>query len=264
MKERITYTLIITCLLLPGCGLFQKAEIVRIQKQREAANRYAGGNWMERRDAVRDIVNYFGKGKNDLVIGTLLVGAQDPHPSVRIEAVTGLARIKTEQTIPIIKHMASEEKDGNVRWYALKALQSIDDPSRAEIFMKGLESDDWLIREESVRGITGMDELTIRARLIPSIVKAINDKSSSVALIALRTIKIKDDRLYSAITARLASCSPYDYSLLEASLIALRGYKLDPKIKEKVVNLLVHNNKTIRVLALRVLKKEKAITAPTQ
>lgn len=264
MKNRITSTLIIPALLLAGCSVFQKAEVVRIQKQRDMANKYASGNWMERRGAVREIVNYFGKEKNDLIIGTLLVAAQDPSSAVRIEAVTGLARIKSDQTIPIIKRMATIEKEGNVRWYALKALQTTGDPSRADIFMQGLESDDWLIREESVRGLTGMDEATIRARLIPSLVKAINDKSSSVAITALRTIAIKEERLYNAIAKRLVSCSPYDYSLLEASLTALNGYRLDPKTKEKVGNLLLHDNRTIRVLALRVLKKEKTIAAPVR
>lgn len=263
MKYNITSMLIIM-LLLPGCIAFQKAEVVRVQRQRDAANKYAAGNWMQRRDAVREIVNYFGKGKNDLVIGTLLVAAQDPYPAVRIEAVTGLARINSEQTVPMIKRMASEEKEGNVRWYALRALRTINDPSCADVFMKGLESNDWLIREESVRGMTGMDAATVRARLIPSIVKAINDRSSSVALTALRTVMIKDDQLYRAIAARFTQCSPYDYSLIEASLTALNGYRLDQKTREKVVDLLVHNNITIRVLALRVLKKEKTIATPQQ
>jgi hypothetical protein len=49
--------------------------------------------------------------------------------------------------------------------------------------------------------------------------------------------------------------------MLKACLIALKGYKLDEKTKQKIINLLVHPNIRIRILALRVLKKDQMLSA---
>ena len=262
MRRIFPIPILFLALYVAGCNLFQKAEIVRIQNQRSSANKYAAGDWMERRDAVREIVNYLGKEKNDLIIGTLMVAAHDLHTAVRIEAVKGLTKISPERSIPVIKKMASEDREGNVRWYALKSLQTFNDPSTAGIYVKGLESEDWLIREESIRGILALDEKTIRAGLIPSIIKALNDPSSSVVITALKSITIKDARLYQVIADKFNSYADHQFSLLEASLHALEGYRLDAKTREKVINLLVHNSNVIRVLALRVLKQEKKSKVP--
>jgi HEAT repeat protein len=254
------FLLFILTLYLAGCNLFQRSELIRVQKQRSAANKYVAGNWMERRDVVREIVKYFGQDKNDLIIGTLLVASKDPYSDVRIEAVKGLAIIKSEKALDVIKKIASDDKDGNVRWYAIKELRSFKDPSIAEIYIKGLGSNDWLIREESIKGALTMDDAIIKVKMIPYIIKAINDTSSNVVYTALQKVKTKDARLYQAIANKFNSCSDYNYSLLEASLIALNGYRLDTKTREKVINLLVHDNTHIRLLALRVLKKDKILT----
>src|SRR4030042_5525919 len=71
MRRIFPITVLFLALYVAGCNLFQKAEIVRIQNQRSSANKYAAGDWMERRDAVREIVNYLGKEKNDLIIARL-------------------------------------------------------------------------------------------------------------------------------------------------------------------------------------------------
>ncbi len=255
--KKLLPLLLLLCFLPPvGCG---KSEMVRVQKQRSAANRYPAATWIERRDIAREIVNYYGKNKNDLVIGILAHAAQDPQPAVRIEAVQSLVKIKPEHALPIIKKTALDDRDDNVTWYAIKALRTFKDPSTADVFIRGLGSSDWLIREESIKGICSLDDATIKAKLIPSIIRAINDPSSSVMLSALRGLKTRDERLYPSIAEKLKSSTEYNYSLLEASLMALSGYRLDPKTKEKVISLLVHNNSRIRILALRVLKQERIL-----
>jgi hypothetical protein len=247
-------------MLMAACSILQKPEIVRIQKQRSAANKYAAGNWMDRRDAVRDIIKYLGKDKNDLIVGTLVVASQDNSPAVRIEAVQGLARVKSEKTASVVKKLAADEKEHNVRWYALKALRFINDPSSWEIYVKGLVSEDWLIREESIRGILAINDAVVAEKMAPYIIRAINDPRTSVAITALQNLERKDSRLYPAIVKKFESCNEYSYSLLGASLTALDGYRLDPKTKEKVINLLVHDSADIRILALRVLKKDQVLT----
>lgn len=206
------------------------------------------------------MVNYYGKDKNDLVIGILTYAAQDPQQAVRIEALESFAKIKSEQSLSMIKKAALGDKDGNVRWYAIKLLRKYNDPSIADIYIKGFGSDDWLIREESIKGICSLDDDVIKQRMVPYIIKAINDSSTSVMLTTLHLVRIKDDRIYRAIAEKLGKATEYNYSLLEATLTAMTGYRLDPKTKEKVINLLVHNNVHIRILALRVLKKDKILT----
>ncbi len=262
MKTFASLLIFVTLIQPAGCGIFQKSELIRVQKQRNAANRYPTATWVERRDIVRDVVNYYGKDKNDLVIGILTYAAKDPQPAVRIEAVQSLTKIKSEHSIPLIKKTALEDRNDNVKWYAIKSLRAFKDDSSADIFIYGLASNDWLIREESIKGICSLDDATIKARLIPSIIKAINDPSSSVMLTALRWVKTKDNRVYEVIAKKLRNSTENNYSLLQATLIALRGYQLDAKTKEKVIGLLVHKNSRIRILALRVLKKDRILVKP--
>ncbi|MBN1496358.1 MAG: HEAT repeat domain-containing protein [Spirochaetes bacterium] len=246
-----------------GCATLRKSDLVRTQKQRSAAKKYALGNWMDRRDAVHEIVNYYGKDKNDLVIGTLMVASNDLSSAVRREAVEGLAKIGNKGALDTIKKIASDEKEKNVRWYSLRALRTVkgsaEDPSAADVYIKGTRSNDWLIREESIRGILAMDDAIIRKKCIPTIIRLMKDPSSSVALTTFRELKTRDPLLYQAITGRFQACGEFDYSMLEATLTALDGYRLDQKTREKVIDLLVHHNTAIRLLALRVLKKDKTL-----
>ncbi len=246
-------------MLSGGCGISRKSELMRLQKQKEVAARYDAEHWMERRDIARDIVRHYGKDRNDLVLDILTMAARDPHPAVRIEAVWGFARLPSALSLPTITKAALEDGNDNVRWYALKALRSLNDPSSAGTYARCLGSGDWLIREEAIKGICALDDAVIREKLVPSIVKAINDPNATVMLAALQGVKIKDDRIYPTIAEKLRTASEYNYSQIEASLAALNGYRLDPKTKEKVINLLVHNNQRIRVLALRVLKKDSIL-----
>lgn len=260
MKISLLSLLFIITMSASGCAIFQKAEIIRRQNVRSAATRYATGNWVERRDAVEEIIRYYGPEKNDLILGTVLVALQDQAGMVRIEALKGLAKLKLEITFPIIEKIALEERDTNVRWYAIRALRGFKNPSAADVFIKGMESEEWLIREESARGMVMMDAAVIQSRLIPHIIGAIHDRHLNVSAAALRGLKINDARLYPAIAEKFNACTENNYTLLNASLRALRGYRLDEKTREKLVNLLVHPNRNIRVLALRVLKKEKSLT----
>ncbi len=249
--------IVISAHLAGGCGLFQKSELVRTQKQRSAANKYAAGNWMERAEAVREIVRYIGPDKNDLIVGTLMVASGDPYQQVRMEAVKGLAIMKSQESLAMLRRIASEDPADNVRWHALRELRGLGDAPAADIYIRALDSDDWLIREEAARGIISLDNTVIRERMIPHILRAMNDPDVNVVLAVLNNITFRDQRLYRAIADRIQGES--DYSLLAAALKAANGYRLDEKTKEKVIDLLVHNNSRIRVLALRVLKSDRAL-----
>ncbi len=260
MKKLCTLLVLILAAYLSGCNLLQKSDLVRKQKQRNAANKYVAGNWIERTEAVREIIRYIGPDKNDLIIGTLMVASADPHIEVRIEAVKGLSRMDIDQTRSMLRRIAREDPGDNVRWRALRELRLLKDPAAADIYIQAMGSSDWLIREEAARGMLSLADEIIRARMIPHIIKALNDPSASVAIAVMRNLKTRDPRLYQAIADRLLSAS--EYSLLSASLTAINGYRLDDKTNEKVINLLVHGNADIRVLALRVLKSNRSLSIP--
>ena len=260
MRTALSLFIILIAMGHVGCNMIQKAEIMRRQNVRNEANRYATGNWVERRQAVREIAKYYGPEKNELIIGILYVALQDPHPLVRIDALNGLYRLKLESTHVAVKNIAADEKDPNVRMYAIKALRVFRDPSDIDIFIKGFQDDDWLIREESIKGLLVMNDITVKSRLIPYIIAAINDPRASIAITTLRRLKTKDEKLYTVIVNKFNSNTKNKYSLIEATLIGLYGYKLDDKTKTKVINLLVHPNLNIRLLALKVLRNDKILT----
>jgi HEAT repeat protein len=240
-----------------GCSLMQKAEVIRKQNINNAARKYTAGAWPERVAAVQEIIKYYGQKKNSLIVSTLALASRDPHPAVRIEAAKAISRMPTDQATKMLRTIAADDGNGNVRWAALRILRARNDPSNIDVFTKCFTSEDWLLREEAILGILALDDAVIKDRLVPLVIKALNDPSTSVSLSVLAHIRVKDDRIYRAITARFIAATEFQYSLLEASLLALDGYRLDPKTREKVINLLVHDNVRIRLLALRVLKKDK-------
>ncbi len=262
MKTALPISVIISVLLFSGCAMLQRTELIRRQHVRDEANRYAAGNWLQRLEAVKEIVKFYGPEKNTLIIGTLLVALNDPYTSIRIEALKGLARCRDQNTHAVIRKIAADdEKNPDVRWYALRALRVFKDPADIDVFVKGLQSKDWIIREVSIKGLCVMDDATIKKNLIPYIIKGINDPETSVTITTLRWLKTKDEKFYTAIVDKFNTCNEYNYSMLKACLIALKGYKLDEKTKQKIINLLVHPNIRIRILALRVLKKDQMLSA---
>jgi len=90
---------------------------------------------------------------------------------------------------------------------------------------------------------------------IGHIIKGINDKNIAVKIAILLNIKIKDQLLYDKISEIIQNRKTKT-SLLEAALIAIVGYTLDDVTKERIVELLTHRNKKIRILSLRVLKEQ--------
>ncbi len=264
MKIWLSLNALLLALLFTGCNVLQKAEMIRRQNVRNAANKYAAGNWLERRDAVNEIINYYGPEKNELIVGTLLVALSDPHEAVRVTALIGLAKFKVEYSHEAIRKLAIEDQDTDTRRYALRALRAFRSPSDIEVFIKGFQSEDWLIREESLKGFLAMDDASIKSSLVPYVISAINDQRVSIALAALRRVKTRDERIYKAVVNKLGSLGKINYSMLEACLAALDGYVLDEKTKNMVINLLVHPNLKIRLLALKVLKNEKYLTKPAK
>ncbi len=187
----------------------------------------------------------------------LIRATADSHSLVRIEALRGIHRSRASAAIPRVREIARDEPDANVRWQALKTLGAFKDPSSAPVFVQALKNEDWLIREEAIKGLLSIDNYAIKQVSIPYVLDALNDPVESVAVAALMNVKIKDRRIYTKSAEILKKASPHNYSIIIAALTTLDGYRLDPETRNIVIDYLTHQNENIRITAFHVLRDEK-------
>ena len=243
------------------------------QKIKAAIDEYKSQNWKQRFHAIKEISDYIGptnfesgillKENNlnyQLLEALLIKASNDIHASIQIEALRGLAVLKSRNAYSKIEKIAIDEnEEDNVRWYAITTISVYRNPASFNVFIKGLGSDDWIVREASIKGLAALEGIINDSLLVEPVVRAINDENQGVQIAALKNITIKKDSIYSAIVNLFESKEKANSSLLEAILTALNGYKLDGKTRERVINLLGHPDRDVRLLALKVLKKEKSV-----
>lgn len=239
----------------------------------DSRKQYASEDWTRRRKAVEQLTVYLSQldksivnmitsdkqGDSEPIETFYLSAAKDKHSFIRIEALKGLAVILGKNAYSYIAEMALYDRSDNVRWYAVQALSLYRNSAAADIFVHSLQDDDWLIREAAIRGILMLDEEFQVKNMVPFIIKAINDSNNNVKAAALSCVKIKDTSLYNEIAQLLRGREKLDSRLIIAILKALQGYVLTNDIRKIVIDLLSYNNREVRVLALRVLKKEKIV-----
>lgn len=261
MSEKpVLFLLIITLFLLPACS--SRTAAVENTAAKDAITRsvklYSSENWEIRKMAISRVVVYSGTAYSRNVILLLLKATDDPYPLVRVEALHALTRIKTESAHSRIREMALYDRDPTVRWTAYKALEVYGSTEDESAFITGYNDSDWLIREAAIRGLLKIEDETVQARNINIIISAINDSNVSVRIDALTHVRLRDERLYNDITA-LINNKKTGPSLLKAALTAVSGYRLDEKTRNRIVKMLTHENREIRVLALRALKKDEEL-----
>jgi len=216
---------------------------------------YDNGNWIEKKEAIRYIKRY----PSSQTFSFLIKAADDPHSIIRIEALKSISLHVPPEAVGKVKQLALSEKRPNVRWQALRTLSRYKDPTSALVFAKALKSDDWLIREEAIKGLLKINDYAIRYVSIPYILEALDDPVESIVITTLNDLSIKDQRLYQKISSILQETPAHKHSLLQATLTALKGYKYDTATRESIVNLLVHRNKDLRIAAFRALKSESEL-----
>jgi HEAT repeat protein len=244
-----------------GRGIYISDNAASAALIRETIQQYRNPNWETRQKVVSDLVKQSEGSENKLLEIAIIVSSEDPHPGVRIEAIKGLSSIKTDRTVARLNTMALTDDSPNVRWQALKALASFRAPGSIETFAQSYTSDDWLIREASIEGMMKLGELAPRERIVAYAEKGMKDPSESVQIAAMRHLTVKDETLFPIIREIFNKEKKSNHPLLQASLIALKGYTLDAQTREDVISLLAHRNLQIRLQALRVLKEETLIKA---
>ena len=220
-----------------------------------AVHQYSSDNWEERERAVVRMFRYADSAFAVNVTLFFIKATEDRHPAVRIKAVQGLRIRKGPAALNRLRIMAREEPRTNVRWHTLLALGDYGLSENEEYFIEGFNSRDWVTREASVIGILAIIDMETQKKNIPLLKNAMNDNILSVRLATLNNLKLKDDLLYVEI-AKIINDRKSSRSLMKAALNAIRGYRLDLKTRERLISLLTHYDRDIRISAFRVLRDE--------
>jgi HEAT repeat protein len=229
------------------------------QRVRNIAASYLTGDMTARQKAMKNIAEYITKkGNNEIVENALTIGLKDEYPAVRISALNGLSLIKTDGAIESVINTALKDNDLFVRWNALKVLTDYKNVKCADVFIKVMRDRDWMIREQAVLGIASIEMIPSAPWMVPEMSIAILDPNDSVVFAALKNFKTKHERLYWAISRQLSVTSDKKYTMLVSILTALEGYRIENISYKRVLSLLTHQNSEVRILALRVLIKNKA------
>lgn len=249
--------LIAILFLVAGCAgsLIKDEEKTEIDKLIQL---YQSENWEVREKTIIKASFFNSVLTEDLMLKAM----NDTHIAVRMEAINGLGNIRSYKAKTIIRQIAESDNSGNERWYALKALAMYRDPTSAPIFAKGLNSSDWIIREESIKGLLKIDDIVIKHISTPYIIKALDDPGTNVVITTLLNLNIKNEKIYAKIIEILTqaySNSSNKINILKASLNALQGYELDKNARQVIIKLLTHSNSEVRLLSLAVLKKDKEL-----
>lgn len=221
--------------------------------------KYKSGNWKERIDAIDEISNYITFPNSIKTIKLLVEATYDNHSAVRIEAIKNIAGFPSTLSRNRLSELALEENNSNEKWCALCALASYRDSLLAPVFIEGLKSSDWLIRDVSITGILMLENTFIEKSMINYIIQALRDPSNSIKLTTLNKLKIKNRIIYNEITKILKE-NKNKKVLIIASLKALRGYRLDQETRNRIISYLTNTNREIRILSLRVLQDEESIS----
>jgi len=217
---------------------------------------YSSVNWESRRNAIITASEYTDSSYRITLTRFFIKAADDSHPLVRIEALRGLKKMMPPEAMPKIRHMAQYDNSPIVRWTAYTVLEDYRDAENEKAFITGCGDEDWLIRESAIRGLLKIEDMEVQRRNIDLILTMIKDSSISVRIETLNNLQYRDPVLFSAIS-RLINSRKTGKSLLKAALRAVSGYRFDDLTRKRLVRLLTHENKEIRILALRALKKEK-------
>jgi len=141
---------------------------------------------------------------------------------------------------------------------ALESLLQSPSQETVRVFIANFASGDILVKEASIKGILKLSGDSSKQEALPYVLAALNDDAINVRIAALDNLTFKDDAIYQ-ILAKYFQKNRLSATMLNFSLKAINGYKLDEETQEKIIPLLTHTDVDIRILALRALKSSRQI-----
>lgn len=238
----------------------QLGEEATLQK---AFQMYHSDDWTERKAGIRELKNLPPKKKrspstdNSVIIFLIAASCEDPYSLVRIEAVNGLAEyLYDKRAFECLRKIALAAKNTNIRWMALEVLANNPKIESLDIFIINSSNKDSLIRETAVKGMLKVRDEGVESKILPYVKMALRDPAIGVKTTALENLYFRDESLYVIISAFVKD-DKIPLILLASALKAIEGYSLDAETQDRIIPFLVHNNKDIRLLALRALQNQK-------
>ncbi len=235
----------------------QFTEDGEIQKDiTNSVNNYNSENWEIRLKSIKNISKYSQTvyAKNSLLL--LIKALEDTHSEVRIESLKILKKMKAPAAEEKIGNIAVSDENSNVRFHAFSALQEYGSLKNEVLFLKGIDDKDWLVKEAALCGLMSINDTEIQIRHLDIVLQAIRDTNVSVKLAAISYINIKDPLIYEELT-KIINNKESGLSILKAALEKVKGYKLDKTTKKRIIELLTHRDRKVRLLSLQVLKQEE-------
>lgn len=255
----IHFILILSGLLVLCCSSNNQfiEDMAAQQEITAAVNNYNSENWEVRLESVKSISKYSDSvyAKNSLLL--LMKALDDSHTKIRIEALKTLKVMEAPAAEEKIGNMALNDINSNVRFFAFSALEEYGSIQNEDIFIHGIDDTDWLIKEAALKGLMKIKDPEIQIKHINIIIGAINDKNISIKLAAISNLNIKDPLIYDKLS-EIINNKESGLSVLKAALDKIKGYKLDNKTKGRIIELLTHRDKNVRILSLQALKQEKS------
>jgi len=256
MKHGILYSLIIVS-QLAACSSSQFTEDARIQKEIiNSVNNYNDENWEIRFSAIQSVSKYSDTiyAKNSLLL--LIKALDDPYSEIRIESLKSLKKMKAAAAERKIGDLAMRDGNQNVRYFAYLALEEYGSIENEDIFLNGLNIGDWLVKEAALRGLMRINDNAIQIKHIDTIVDSIKSGNIALRLTAIQHLTIKSASIYDELSG-IINDKKSGLTILKAALSEIKGYKFDIKTKVRIIDLLTHRDKTVRVLSLQALQYEK-------
>lgn len=221
----------------------------------DSVHLYSSDNWEDREKAVISLYNYKDSLFSRNILLFFLKASEDRHSAVRIKAIKGLHLMTDPAALGCLRIMAREDPKINVRWHAIQALADYKINDNEKLFVESFKSSDWIIREAAIVGLLKINNTESQTKNISLIKNGINDPVISVRLATLQNLELKHDLFYPDI-AKIINDQKNSLSILKAALSAIKGYKLDYNTRNRLISLLTHYDREIRVLAFRALKEE--------
>lgn len=253
----IDFILILTGFLVLCCSSNNQfiEDMAAQQEITAAVNNYNSENWEVRLASVKSISKYSDSvyTKNSLLL--LMKALDDSHAKIRIEALKTLKVMKAPSAEEKIGSIALNDINSNVKFFAYSALEEYGSIQNEDIFIHGIDDTDWLVKEAALKGLMKIKDPEIQIKYLNIIVSAINDKNISVKLTAISNLNIKDPLIYENLS-EIINNKESGLSVLKAALEKIKGYKFDNKTKGRLIELLTHRDKNVRILSLQALKQE--------
>jgi len=246
----------ILILLILSCSSKSKLTDDAIQEDITiAVNNYNSDSWEIRLNSIKSISKYSNTvyAKNSFLLAYKAL--DDSYSEVRIEALKILKIMKAAAAEEKIGTLALTDVNSNVKFFAFSALEEYGSIRNEDIFINGLDDKDWLVKEASLKGLLNIKDPGIQRKHLDIILKSINNNNISIKLTAVSNLTVKDPLIYHEL-AKIVNDKESNLSILKAALQKIKGYRFDNKTKKRIIQLLTHRDKNVRILSLQALKQE--------